>query len=190
MKVSLVRRFAALAALAIASLTAQAHAATLAFEALYDPSNGNISIRPFDSDTNSPWVGTAQLGLVDLQSTQSVFTGVTPNFPAASLFTTDTDVRVNFATLAANAASVSYASPWDFGNIAAPGLTSSDLQNFFSTLAGSGPASFTWSGGSGTPNRAGPVTAVPEPSTIATLAIGGFAGLGYAGRRKLRRKAA
>ena len=44
MKVSLIRRFVALAALAVSTLAAQAHAATLAFEALYDPANGNISI--------------------------------------------------------------------------------------------------------------------------------------------------
>ena len=54
MKVSLIRRFVALAALAVSTLAAQAHAETLAFEALYDPANGNISIRPFDSDTGNP----------------------------------------------------------------------------------------------------------------------------------------
>jgi len=195
MKVSLVRRFVALAALAVCSLAAQAHAATLAFEALYDPANGNISIRPFDSDTGNPWVGTAEFAFFDFQSTAGVFTGAAPNFDPAQA-TVDTDTRVSNAILfGSDFMEASSAAPYNVGNIAATGLTQGFIDtDFFSDSSSTPktPGTFLYSLGLGTPNTIGSVTvtAVPEPSTIVTLAIGGIAGLGYTARRKLRKKAA
>lgn len=134
----------------------------------------------------------ASLGLVDLQTTTTEFTGVAPNFPAASLFTEDTDVRVSFSLLAASAEVVTYSAPLDLGNIAQTGLSQTDIDaKFFSGVSAATPASFTWSGGAGTPNNVGRVVStqpVPEPSTIVTLAGGGLAVLTYAGRRTLRRR--
>jgi len=85
-----------------------------------------------------------------------------------------------------------YESPYNLGNVAQTGLSQAFIDTDFTSASGGGgsPGKFTYNLAAGTPNQIGNVTAVPEPSTIATLAIGGFAGLGYAGRRKLRRKAA
>ena len=193
MKVSLVRRFVALAALVVCSLAAQAHAATLAFEALYDPANGNISIRPFDSDTNTPWVGIAEFALFDFNSTSGVFTGDAANFDPAPTFppVNDTDTRISTALFAAPYMQATYDAPYDLGNVAQTGLT----QGFIDTdlTSGSGGSgvggAFTYNYAGGGANKVGTITAVPEPSTIVTLAIGGIAGLGYTARRKLRKKA-
>ena len=194
MKVSLVRRFVALAALVVCSLAAQARAATLAFEALYDPSNGNISIRPFDSDTGNPWVGIAEFALFDFNSTSGVFTGDPANFDPAPTFppVNDTDTRISTALFAAPYMQATYDAPYDLGNVAQTGLT----QGFIDTdlTSGSGGSgvggAFTYNYAGGGANKVGTITAVPEPSTIVTLAIGGIAGLGYTARRKLRKKAA
>lgn len=192
MKVSLVRRFVALAALAIASLAAQAHAATLAFEAFYDPDTGNISISPYDSDTSAPWIGDAQLALVDFNSTSGVFTGSAPNVPAGA-FPTDNDSRVSWALLGSSV-TVSVAAPYDLGNVAQLGLTQAFIDTDFKSATAQGGllGDFSWGAGGGA-TGSGPVTStapVPEPSTIMTLAIGGIAGLGYTARRRFRKKAA
>ena len=194
MKVSLVRRFVALAALVVCSLAAQAHAVTLAFEALYYPDTGNISIRPFDSDTNTPWVGTAEFAVFDFNSTSGVFTGDPANFNPAPTFppVNDTDTRISTALLAAPYMQATYDAPYDLGNVAQTGLT----QGFIDTDLTSGSngsgvgGAFTYNYAGGGANKVGTITAVPEPSTIVTLAIGGIAGLGYTARRKLRKKAA
>ena len=195
MKVSLVRRFVALAALVVCSLAAQAHAATLAFEALYDPATGNISIRPFDSVTGDPWVGTAEFALFDFNSTSGVFTGDPANFNPAPTFppVNDTDTRISTALLAAPYMQATYDAPYDLGNVAQTGLT----QGFIDTDLTSGSngsgvgGAFTYNYAGGGVNKVGGFGfLVPEPSTIVTLAIGGIAGLGYTARRKLRKKAA
>ena len=192
MKVSLVRRFVALAALAVCSLAAQAHAATLAFEALYDPSNGNISIRPFDSDTGNPWVGTAEFAVFDFNSTSGVFTGDPANFTPAPTFppVVDTDNRIGTALLAAPYMTATYAAPYNVGNVAQTGLTQAFIDtDFTSGSSGSGTlGAFTYNYAGSGANKVGTVTAVPEPSTIVTLAGAGAAALSYAGRRTLRRR--
>ena len=195
MKVSLIRRFVALAALAVSTLAAQAHAApTLAFEALYDPANGNISIRPFDSDTGNPWVGTAEFAVFDFNSTSGVFTGDPANFNPAPVFppANDTDTRISTALLAAPYMTATYAAPYNVGNVAQTGLTQSFINtDFTSGSSGAGTlGAFTYNYDGGGTNKIGTVTAVPEPSTIMTLAIGGIASLGYTARRHLRKKAA
>ena len=194
MKVSLIRRFVALAALAVSTLAAQAHAATLAFEALYDPSNGNISIRPFDSDTNGPWVGTAEFALFDFNSTSGIFTGDPANFDPAPSFppVNDTDTRISTALFAAPFMTATYAAPYNLGNVAQTGLSQGFIDtDLTSGSSGSGVGgAFTYNTAPGNPNQIGSITAVPEPSTIVTLAIGGIAGLGYTARRRLRKKAA
>lgn len=192
MKVSLGRRFVALAALAIASLAAQAHAATLAFEAFYDPATGNISISPYDSDTNTPWVGDAALGAVDFNSISGVFTGDAPNIPAGA-FPSDTNSRISWALLGSSV-TVSVAAPYDLGNVAQSGLTQAFIDTDFQSASAQGSVlgDFSWGDGNGNLGS-GPVTSVapvPEPSTIMTLAIGGIAGLGYTARRRFRKKAA
>ena len=194
MKVSLIRRFVALAALAVSTLAAQAHAATLAFEALYDPANCNISIRPFDSDTGNPWVGTAEFAVFDFNSTSGVFTGDPANFNPAPVFppANDNDTRISTALLAAPYMTATYAAPYNVGNVAQTGLTQSFINtDFTSGSSGAGTlGAFTYNyDGCGT-NKIGTVTAVPEPSTIMTLAIGGIASLGYTASRRLRKKAA
>ena len=194
MKVSLIRRFVALAALAVSTLAAQAHAATLAFEALYDPANGNISIRPFDSDTGNPWVGTAEFAVFDFNSTSGVFTGDTANFNPAPVFppANDTDTRISTALLAAPYMTATYAAPYNVGNVAQTGLTQSFINtDFTSGSSGAGTlGAFTYNYAGGGANKVGTITAAPEPSTIMTLAIGGIASLGYTARRRLRKKAA
>ena len=197
MKVSLIRRFVALAALAVSTLAAQAHAATLAFEALYDPANGNISIRPFDSDTGNPWVGTAEFAVFDFNSTSGVFTGDPANFNPAPVFppANDTDTRISTALLAAPYMTATYAAPYNVGNVAQTGLTQSFINtDFTSGSSGAGTlGAFTYNYDGGGTNKVGTITAVspvPEPSTIMTLAIGGIASLGYTARRRLRKKAA
>ena len=187
-------------AFALASIAlsfSSADAATLAFEALYDPGTGNISIRPFDSDTNAPWVGTAEFALFDFNSTSGVFTGDPANFNPAPTFppVNDTDTRISTALFAAPYMQATYAAPYDLGNVAQTGLT----QGFIDTDLTSGSngsgvgGAFTYNYAGGGANKVGTITAVspvPEPSTIVTLAIGGIAGLGYTARRKLRKKAA
>ena len=197
MKVSLVRRFVALAALAIASLAAQAQAATLAFEALYDPGTGNISIRPFDSDTGDPWVGTAEFAVFDFNSTSGVFTGDAANFNPAPTFppAIDEDNRISTALLAAPYMTATYDAPYDVGNVAQTGLTQAFIDtDFTSGSSGTGTlGAFTYNYAGGGANKVGTVTAltpVPEPSTIASLGLGTVAILGYAARRRLRKKAA
>lgn len=194
MKVSLIRRFVALAALAVSTLAAQAHAATLAFEALYDPANGNISIRPFDSDTGNPWVGTAEFAVFDFNSTSGVFTGDAANFSPAPVFppANDTDTRISTALLAAPYMTATYAAPYNLGNVAQTGLTQGFIDtDFTSGSSGTGTlGAFTYNYAGGGANKIGTVSAVPEPSTIMTLAIGGIASLGYTARRRLRKKAA
>ena len=195
MKVSLIRRFVALAALAVSTLAAQAHAATLAFEALYDPANGNISIRPFDSDTGNPWVGTAEFAVFDFNSTSGVFTGDAANFSPSNpipQFQGDTDNRINQALLAAPYMTATYAAPYNLGNVAQTGLTQGFIYtDFTSGSSGTGTlGALTYNYAGGGANKIGTVTAVPEPSTIMTLAIGGIASLGYTARRRLRKKAA
>lgn len=194
MKVSLVRRFVALAALAVCSLAAQAHAGDvqLGFEALYDPANGNISIRPYDASDDSPWTGADQpLGILTVRNDQSYFTNfASANIPAAAAFTTTNAGEVSWSVF--NAASqplTSYASPYDLGNIADLGLSQADIDAHFVDEDGS-LGRFTWNQLQSGPNKSGRVVstqAVPEPSTIVTLAIGGIAGLGYTARRKLRK---
>ena len=194
MKVSLIRRFVALAALAVSTLAAQAQAATLAFEALYDPSNGNISIRPFDSDTGNPWVGTAEFSVFDFNSTSGVFTGDPANFNPAPTFppVNDTDTRISTALLAAPYMQATYDAPYDLGNVAQTGLTQGFIDtDLTSGSSGSGTlGAFLYNYAGSGANKIGTVTAVPEPSTIMTLAIGGIASLGYTARRRLRKKAA
>ena len=189
MKMSLVRRFVATAALIAATLSAQAQAATLSFEAFYDPDTGNMSISPFDNDTNTPWVGDAELALVDLNSTSGVFTGSAPNFPGGA-FTTNTDFRVSWALLGSSI-TTNVVAPYNMGNIAQTGLTQAFIDtDFTSGSNGSGVlGQFTW-GTTGGVTGTGPVTStapVPEPSTIASFGLGAVAILGYAGRRRLRR---
>ncbi len=195
MKASLVRRFVAIAAVALSMLTTQAHAATLAFEALYDPATGNISIRPFDSDTSTPWVGTAEFALFDFNSPSGVFTGDAANFSPAPTFppVVDNDNRISTALLAGPYMTATYDAPYDVGNVAQAGLTQAFIDtDFTSGSSGSGtPGGFLYNYAGGGSNKVGTVTAlapVPEPSTIVTLAGGGLAVLTYAGRRTLRRR--
>jgi hypothetical protein len=193
MKVSLIRRFVALAALAVSTLAAQAHAATLAFEALYDPANGNISIRPFDSDTGNPWVGTAEFAVFDFNSTSGVFTGDPANFTPAPTFppVEDIDTRISSILLQAPYMSATYNAPYNLGNVAQTGLTQSFINtDLTSGSNGSGVGgAFTYNYAGGGANKVGTVSAVPEPSTLMTLAIGGITGLGYTARRRLRKQA-
>jgi hypothetical protein len=194
MKSSLARRFVAIAALAVCSLAAQAHAATLAFEAFYDPDTGNISISPYDSVTNTPWIGNAELALVDFNSTAGVF--VAPgNHPVGSIPgpSFDTANRISWSFLASSV-TVSVLNPYDLGNVAQTGLSQGFINTDFKSAAAQGSVlgAFSW-GALGGATGAGPVTStapVPEPSTIMTLAIGGIAGLGYTARRRLRKQAA
>ena len=157
MKVSLIRRFVALAALAVSTLAAQAHAATLAFEALYDPANGNISIRPFDSDTGNPWVGTAEFAVFDFNSTSGVFTGDPANFNPAPVFppANDTDTRISTALLAAPYMTATYAAPYNVGNVAQTGLTQSFINtDFTSGSSGAGTlGAFTYNYDGGGTNK-------------------------------------
>lgn len=191
MKASLVRRFVAIAVVALSMLTTQARGATLAFEAFYDPDNGNITIAPYDSDTNTPWVGTADLALVDFNSTAGVFTGSAANIPAGASFSTDIDNRVNWALLGSSVP-VSVASPYDLGDVAQTSLTQAFIDTDFESASAQGSVlgTFSW-GALGGATGAGPVTAlapVPEPTTLVSLAGGGLAALTYAGRRTLRRR--
>ena len=183
----------ALALASIALCFSSARAATLAMEAVYDPTNGNISVRPYDSDTDTPWTGADPVfGLFDINSSNGLFSGDPANLPTGSFVSGDTDTRINFAFIS-GAPTISDASPWDLGNVAAVGLTDAQLDNMISTETGAGPATFTWSLGAGNPNQIGRVVSaqpVPEPSTIVTLAIGGIAGLGFTARRRLRKRAA
>ena len=85
-----------------------------------------------------------------------------------------------------------YAAPYNVGNVAQTGLTQSFINtDFTSGSSGAGTlGAFTYNYDGGGTNKIGTVTAVPEPSTIMTLAIGGIASLGYTARRRLRKKAA
>jgi hypothetical protein len=187
-KHSLASRFVVLAGLAVASLAAEAHAATLAFEALYDPSNGNIAIRPFDSDTGNPWVGTAEFALFDFNSTSGVFTGDPANFNPAPTFPppVDTNIRIGTALLAGPYMTATYGAPYNVGNVAQTGLTQAFIDtDFTSGSSGSGtPGAFTYNYAGGGANKVGTVTAVPEPATIMTLAFGGIFAIGYSTRRR------
>lgn len=176
------------------ALAAQAHA-DLAFEALYDPANGNISIRPFDGDTGNPWAGTAEFAVFDFNSTSGVFTGDPANFNPAPVFppANDTDTRISTALLAGPYMTATYAAPYDLGNVAQTGLTQGFIDtDFTSGSSGTGTlGAFTYNYAGGGANKIGTVTAVsavPEPSPIMMLAIGGIASL--TARRRLRKKAA
>lgn len=189
MKVSYVRGIVATAALVFTLLVGHAQAATLAFEAFYDPGSGNLSISPYDSDTGTPWVGNAELALVDFNSLSGAFTGDPPNNPAGA-FPSDSNTRVSWALLGSSV-TVSVAAPYDLGNVAQAGLTQAFIDTDFQSAAAQGSVLGEFSWGDGNSNvGSGPVTAlapVPEPSTIASLGFGAAAILGYTGRRRLRR---
>lgn len=169
-----IRRFVALA---VSTLAAQAHAATLAFEALYDPANGNISIRPFDSDTGNPWLSTAEFAVFDFNSTSGVFTGDPANFNPAPVFppANDTDTRISTALLAGPYMTATYAAPYDLGNVAQTGLTQGFIDtDFTSGSSGTGTlGAFTYNYAGGGANKIGTMTVVvPEPSSALLLGLG------------------
>lgn len=159
-----------------------ADAATLTFRAIYTPSTGNISIVPYDSD-GQPWSGVASLASIDIQSKAGYFTRDAPQFPTkpsgASIITSADSTQVAWQLFdpadpsSTPSISVTYETPYDFGDIAQTGLTQAIIDtDFFGYLAPTG-GSFAYTTATGTDIESGKVVAapVPEPSAGLTAAI-------------------
>src|SRR4029453_6005858 len=92
----------------------------------HDPSNGNVKINPNGFNVSG-------FNLQDaLADATSVFAGSSaPSFPPGAFSTTDTDVKVAWATVNQNFNPIQ-----DLGNIALPGLNAATLLAELSGLAG------------------------------------------------------
>ncbi len=114
------------------------------------------------------------IGLIQVLSESSIFTGSDAVFPAGGLFTTDADNELGWAALSGQNADFS------LGIVAAPGIPSATLLQDLTIL---------FSGGFGTANFNGDLVVlnestgmIPEPTTALLAALGLC---GFAARRRV-----
>jgi len=180
--------FALSAAIAVAGLPSSGLAAPM-LTALYEPSNGNITMQALSG------TAPASLSIASFQflSPALRLSGAAASIPtpAVSFFTvlnTSVSTMVNPPSAAAEiyATNLGGSTPlftgsWNLGNVAAVGLTQSQINAGFTTDPEVSPGGLAVAGHflyqiQGSPDfYAGSITAVPEPSTAPLLAMAGLA---------------
>lgn len=140
-----------------AATAATPASAISALSVVYDPANGNITLRSDGSTIN---------GFI-LTSADGILTGSAANLPAGGFFSVDEDQEISTSF-------VSISSDLDLGNVAPAGLTQAAVaQDLTLTYTVEGVAGiFT-----------GELTLAPEPGVVGLMAIGG---VGLLGRRRRR----
>ena len=172
--------------------------------ALYDPANGNITMQAFE---NGAPVNTLSVATFQFLSPALYLSGSAAAIPpaAASLFTvlnTGTSTVVNPPSIHAEIYATNFGGgtplftgSWDLGNVAATGLSQSQIDSGFSTDPTFPPVTagaFLYQVQGAPEFVVGEITAVPEPSAILLAASAGVVGGVWTWRRRrhARRQAA
>lgn len=172
-------------------------------EALYAPDTGNITMQAFDAD-GAPT--SLQIATFQFLSPSQFLNGVAATIPAsavsfATVLNTDASTYFNPARTGAEIYATNFAgstalfnSTWNLANVASVGLSQSQIASGFTTDPDVSPGGQPLAGKflyqvQGEPTfRAGSITAVPEPSSLAIAALAGLLGLANGVRRTLRRQ--
>jgi len=163
--------------------------AEVVLKAFYDPSNGNIRMASFNESTGvlAPLnVSTFQFISPALYLSGSA--AAIPSNPMFTVFNTATSTVVSpdakhaeiYATTFAPSEFL-FSNGWDLGNVAALGLTQSQIHDGFTTPndddilhGGPHPGHFIYQVQGTTSFSAGSITAVPEPSALMLLVVACF----------------
>jgi hypothetical protein len=169
----------------------------VSLEALYSPDTGNITMQAFNADGTA---GSLQIATFQFLSPPQFLNGSTAAIPAsavsfATVLNTDASTFFNPARTGAEIYATNFAGPtalfsstWNLGNVASVGLSQSQIASGFTTDPDVSPGGQPLAGKflyqiQGDPVfRAGAITAVPEPATLAFT--GGVGLLGLAALRR------
>jgi len=198
---SAIRGAAAIALCMLACGGPSAFGQAVSLEALYQPDTGNITMQAFNLD-RSP--GTLQIGTFQFLSPAQLLSGSVAAIPAnavsfATVRNSDASTFFEPPRTAAEIYATNFAGPnalfqstWNLGNVAALGLTQSQIDSGFTTdpsvTPGGQPLAgrFLYQIQGESAFHAGRVRVVPEPSSLAVVAVAGL--LSAAGLPRLRRR--
>lgn len=174
---------------------------SVSLEALYSPNSGNITMQAFNVN-GAP--GALQIATFQFLSPSQLLNGVAATIPASavsfatvlntnsSTFFTPSRTGAEIYATNFSGATPLFDSTWNLGNVAGLGLTQAQIDAGFTTDPDVSPGGQPLAGRflyqiQGDPTfRAGKMTAVPEPSSLAIIAVAGLLGLAGIHRKLLR----
>ena len=199
-----IQTFGHFAALLLVAGTVHAVRAAPVLNAAYDPANGNITLVSLDDTSGQPVsLSIATFQFISPGLLLSGSAALVP--PSAASFATVLNTAVSTAVSPPSVHGEIYVTnfgggtplftgSWNLGNVAATGLTQSQIGSGFTTTGdpdiiagGPYPGRFIYQVQGSPSFFAGQITAVPEPSGIALAALGSLALAANQVRRRLTR---